>query len=168
MSDTSDIVIVVAAAENDVIGRDGGMPWHLPDDLRHFKRITTGHSVIMGRRTWLELGCKPLPDRVNIVLTRDSDFDPAGAIAADSPDAALELARQAHGERDVMVIGGGEIYRLFLDRANRVELTRVHASVDGDVTFGQLGDAWTCVQSDRHEKDDRHGYAFTFETWTRP
>lgn len=160
------IVLVVAAAENNVIGRDGGMPWHLPDDLRHFKRTTIGHPVIMGRRTWAELGGRPLLDRRNIVLTRDAAFEADGADIVHSIDDAIALAGSS-GASEVMIIGGGEIYRQSIDRAQRIELTRVHAEVEGDVTFPGLGDDWSCLQRTHHEADERHAHPFTFETWER-
>ena len=163
MSVSRRIVLVVAAAENGVIGRGGGMPWRLPDDLKHFKAVTLGHPIIMGRRTWEELGCKPLPGRRNIVLTRNVDFASAGCDVAGSPEAALAMTDHA----DVMIVGGGQVYRLFMDRANVVERTVVHAQVDGDTTFPSLDDRWTRDWREAHEADDRHAHAFTFERWIR-
>jgi dihydrofolate reductase len=157
------IVLVVAADEHDVIGRDGGMPWRLPDDLKHFKSITSGYPIVMGRRTWDELGGTPLPKRHNIVLTRDTSMEADGCTVVHEPKDALEAA----GVGDVMIIGGGQVYRLFLDQATHVELTRVHARVDGDTTFPKLDDAWTLESTTRHETDDQHDYAFTFERWKR-
>ncbi|MCH2138636.1 MAG: dihydrofolate reductase [Phycisphaerales bacterium] len=163
MNEGRRIVLVAAAAENGVIGRDGGMPWHMPDDLKHFKAVTLGHPVVMGRRTWQELGCTPLPGRTNIVLTRAGTVDGEGCMVASTPAQAIELA----GDGDVMIIGGGDVYRLFLAEANVIELTRIHAIIDGDTTFPEFGDDFTLQASDRHETDDRHAHAFTFETWTR-
>lgn len=160
------IVLVAAAAENDVIGRDGGMPWHLPDDLRHFKSITVGKPVVMGRRTWDQLGGSPLPDRRNIVLTRDTSFASPGATVVHSVEDAIAQALEG-GSSEVMIIGGGEVYRLFMAKADCIELTRVHAIVDGDVTFPSIGEEWTCRTRDLHEADDRHAHSFTFEQWAR-
>ena len=157
------IVLIVAVSQNGVIGRDGGMPWHLPEDLRRFKRPTTGQPIVMGRRTWESIG-GPLPDRLNLVLTRDANFMAAGAVVVHSTQEAIE----ASGDTDrIMVIGGGEIYRLFMDDADAVEITRIHATLDGDTTFPSLGDGWTCRESIEHAADDRHAHAFTFESWIR-
>ena len=163
MSDACRIVLVVAAAENGVIGRDGGMPWHLPKDLKHFKSVTLGHPIIMGRRTWDDLCVKPLPGRRNIVLTRDADFSDEGCEVAASPEAALALIERG----DVMVVGGGQVYRLFMDRASVVERTVVHAQVQGDTTFPSLDEGWTKASFEAHDADERHAHAFTFERWVR-
>ncbi len=157
------VVLIAAVSENGVIGRDGDMPWHLPDDLKRFKRITTGHPVLMGRRTWESIG-RPLPGRHNLVLTRDAGYTADGATAVHSIDEACA----AMDGPTLMVIGGGEIYRLFMESANAVELTRVHAEIDGDTTFPPLPeDQWQCVARDRHSADDHHTHAFTFERWER-
>lgn len=166
MGDSRRIVLIVAAAENGVIGRDGSMPWRLPDDLKHFKSITLGHAVVMGRRTWDELGGTPLPGRQNIVLTQNATFAASGADVVHSPTAAIACAA-GHGDGDVMIIGGGEVYRLFMDDAQIIELTRIHASIDGDTTFPELDDCWSCESRTEHPKDARHAQAFTFERWVR-
>jgi len=157
------IVLIVAVSENGVIGRDGGMPWHLPEDLRRFKRLTTGYPIVMGRRTWESIG-RPLPDRLNLVLTRDANFMAAGAVVVHSTQEAIEVSGDT---ASIMVIGGGEIYRLFMDEADAVEITRIHATLDGDTTFPSLDDGWTCRESIEHAADDRHAHAFTFESWVR-
>lgn len=158
------IVMVVAVSENGVIGRDGTMPWHLPSDLKRFKSITTGHPIIMGRRTWDTLE-QPLPDRHNIVMTRDRTLVAPGATPVHDADGALSAA----GDADtIMVIGGGEIYRRFLDRADCVELTRIHTTIDGDTSFPELSrDTWECTQRIEHPADERHAFSMTFETWER-
>ena len=152
------ISLVVAVAENGVIGRDGELPWHLPDDLKAFKQITLGKPVLMGRKTWESIG-RPLPGRHNVVITRQPDFVADGATVVDSPESALELLAD---EAEVMVIGGGAIYRAFLDQADRIFLTRVEAAVDGDATFPALnpGD-WTEVSREHHAADERHAAGFT-------
>ena len=151
------VSLVVAASTNNVIGRDGGLPWHLPDDLRHFKRITTGKPLIMGRRTFESIG-KPLPERQNIVMTRDPDYAAEGCDVVSSVDEALELAGDAE---EVMIIGGGQVYRDFLSRADRIYMTRVQAEVQGDTLFPDFDkSAWRLVSSEHHAADDRHGYAF--------
>ena len=126
-----ELVLVVAAADNGVIGKDGAMPWHLPADLRHFRRITMGKPVIMGRKTWASIG-RPLPGRQNIVLTRDAAFRAEGATVVSDLSAALAAAGAA---AEAMVIGGAEIYALARPLATRIELTRIHASPEGDTFF---------------------------------
>ncbi|MDP7029196.1 MAG: dihydrofolate reductase [Phycisphaerales bacterium] len=157
------IVLIAAVSDNGVIGRDGDMPWHLPADLKHFKRVTMGHPVLMGRRTWESIG-RPLPGRSNIVLTRDLSYRAEGATVVHSLDDSFAAA-----EGDVlMVIGGGEIYRAVFDAAAVIELTRVHADIDGDTTFPPLPEgAWSCVSREHHDADSRHAHAFTFERWER-
>jgi dihydrofolate reductase len=158
------IVLIAAVSDNGVIGRDGDMPWHLPDDLKRFKERTMGHPIVMGRRTWESIGLA-LPGRTNIVMTRDPSF------AADGVSVGRTMADviDAAGDADtIMVIGGGEIYRLFLGDADRIELTRVHMTVDGDTTFPEMpATEWICVASVNHDRDAIHEHAMTFETWTR-
>ena len=140
------VVLVAAVAENGVIGDDGGMPWHYPADLQHFKGTTLGHPVVMGRLTYesivADLG-GPLPDRTNVVLsTRDLDL-PEGAVHADSLDGALALAREAPGGETIYVVGGATVYEQFLDRADAMVLTEVPESPSGDTVFPEFDeDAW--------------------------
>ena len=158
------ITLVVAAANNDVIGSDGDLPWHLPDDLRNFKRITTGKPIVMGRRTHESIG-RPLPGRQNIILTRDASYEADGCDVAHSTEQALELAG---GAEEIMVIGGGEIYRAFLPVADRIYLTRIDAEIDGDTLFPGLDAAeWELVSSDAHAADNRHAYAFAVMRYER-
>jgi len=155
------LTLIVAAAENDVIGRDGQLPWHLPADLRHFKAITMGKPILMGRKTHESIG-RPLPGRANIVITRQSGYQAAGCHVAHSLEEALALAH-AEGAGEVMVIGGAELYADALPRADRILMTRVHASLDGDVRFPPLEpDAWQVLAVERHEADGRHAYPFSF------
>jgi dihydrofolate reductase len=131
------ISLIVAVAENGVIGRNGALPWHVPSDLKTFRRITMGKPLVMGRKTFTSIG-KPLPGRDNIVVTRDAAFDAAGTDHAASIDAALSIARAKAAERgvdEIMVIGGAEIFALTLPMADRIYLTRIHARPDGDVVF---------------------------------
>lgn len=150
-----DIVLVVAAADNGVIGRDGQMLWHLPADLRRFKRMTTGKPVIMGRKTFESIG-KPLPGRHNIVLTRDRAWAAEGVTVAPNLAEAIAAAgldpRARAGE--IMVIGGAEIYALARPVATRIELTRIHLSPDGDTHFPDPDDAqWALVGREDHAAD---------------
>jgi dihydrofolate reductase len=158
------VSLVVAAAKNNVIGRDGELPWHLPDDLRHFKRLTTGKPVIMGRRTFESIG-SPLPDRHNIVMTRDPDYGAADCDVVTSVGDALKLAGD---ETEVMVIGGGQVYRDFLPRADRIYLTRVQAEIDGDTYFPEIDPSdWKMVSSEHHDADEKHAYAFEMMVFER-
>jgi dihydrofolate reductase len=134
---TPKISFIFAVAENGVIGRDGALPWHVPSDLKTFRRITMGKPVIMGRKTYASIG-KPLPGRDNIVMTRDAGFNAAGTHRAASVDEALDIARSKAAERgvdEIMVIGGAEVFALMLSIADRIYLTRIQGRPDGDVTF---------------------------------
>ena len=158
------ITLVVAAADNGVIGRDNALPWHLPEDLKRFKRVTLGKPVVMGRKTYESIG-KPLPGRHNIVVTRDPNYRRDGVTAVRGVEAALHAAGAA---AEIMVIGGAELFRVFLPRASRVHLTRVHGDVDGDVKWQGL-DAreWRRVEAEERAADERHAYAMTFEVWEK-
>lgn len=149
-------------AENRVIGRDGDLPWRLPADLAHFRRLTVGRPVIMGRKVYDSIG-KPLPDRQNIVLTRNPAFEAPGCTVVHSPEEALEAAH----DPDPMVIGGEEIYRLYLSRVTRVELTLVHADIGGDTFFPELPGEWTETARRERAADDRNPYDLTFMTLDR-
>jgi dihydrofolate reductase len=131
------IVLYVARSDNGIIGRDGGLPWRLPEDLKHFKALTTGKPMIMGRRTFESLPGL-LPGRRHIVLTRDAGWSAEGAERAATVDEALAMA----GGEEIAVIGGAEIYALFMDRATRIELTEVHRTVEGDTKMPPLGQGW--------------------------
>ncbi len=158
------ISLIVAASSNGVIGAGGTLPWHLPDDFRYFKDTTMGSPVIMGRRTRESIG-RPLPGRRNIVLTRNPDYRADGSIVVGSADAALAAAGDAD---EVFVIGGGEIYALFLDRASRVHLTRVDVILDGDTRFPALDpDAWQLTSAEAHPPDERHAHGFEFRVYDR-
>ena len=158
------VSLVVAASTNNVIGRDGGLPWHLPDDLRHFKRITTGKPVIMGRRTYESIG-RPLPDRHNIVMTRDPGYVAEGCDVVSSVAEALDVAGDAN---EVMVIGGGQVYRDLLLRADRIYMTRVQAEVQGDAFFpGIDGNGWRLVSVEHHAADEKHEYPFEMMVFER-
>lgn len=157
--------LIVAAAENGVIGKDNNMPWKISSDLKYFKRITMDKPIIMGRKTFQSIG-KPLPGRVNIVITRDTTFAPEGVITAHSVEMALDVAKgmaEVKGLKEVMVIGGAQIYELCLPEADRLYLTRIHAEIDGDASFPELDPKdWLEYSSEHHvagEKDS-HDYSF--------
>lgn len=158
------VSLVVAMAENRVIGRGGGLPWHLPNDLRHFKELTVDHTVIMGRKTFEEIK-QPLANRRNVVISRDPAFQPRGVTVVPSLDEALALGAT---EEEVFVIGGGEIFRLALPRADRLYLTLVHARVDGDTYFPPFDlTTWALEEEESHPADAKHAYAFSFRSYTR-
>jgi dihydrofolate reductase len=154
------ITLVVAGARNGVIGKDGAIPWRLSDDLKRFKALTLGHSVVMGRKTWDSLPPKnrPLPGRRNIVVTRDAGWRAEGAEAQ-----SLDQALGQGGE--IFVIGGGEIYRAALPKADRIELTEVHRDFDGDAFFNFDRSAWREVARQDHQTPE--GLAYSFVTLER-
>ena len=143
------IILIAAVARNGVIGFENGLPWHLPEDMRRFRRLTTGHAIIMGRSTFQSLP-GPLPDRTNIVLTRNPDYAPGGVEVADSLSQALKIAEQHHGaEAGTYVIGGSQIYAMFLPLADKMELTVVDAEPPGDAWFPSWDSAtWHEIESE--------------------
>lgn len=162
------IALIVAMDENRLIGRAGALPWRLPNDLQHFKRHTLGKTVLMGRKTWDSLG-RPLPGRDNWVVSRDPAFAPAGARVFSSVDAALA----AHAQGELMVIGGGELYRQLLPRADRLILTRVQTRIEpsqpGDVQFPEFDpQAFRQTACEEHPADERHAHPYRFLILERP
>ena len=159
-----ELVLVVARARNGVIGRANGLPWHLPEDLRRFKSLTIGKPVLMGRKTYEAIG-RPLPGRVNIVLTRDPGWTAPGVTVAHGLDEALAAAGPA---QEIMVIGGAELYRQLLPHASRIELTEVAGDVDGDTRLESFPDAeWQETARETHAADDRHAWGYSFVTLRR-
>jgi dihydrofolate reductase len=158
------VELVVAVSENDVIGRANQLPWRLSADLRHFKNLTMGHDILMGRKTYESIG-KALPGRTNWVLSRSSDFAPADCKVVRS----VQESRSEAGDGPLMVIGGAEIYRLCLPQALRIHLTLVHTEIkDGDTFFSAWHDAeWTESSRERHEADEKNAYAYSFLTLER-
>jgi dihydrofolate reductase len=158
------IILIAAVADNGVIGRGGTMPWRLRSDMRHFRALTLGKPVVMGRKTYLSLSIKPLPGRTNIVISRDKDFTAPGALVAASLAAALEAARGdalRRGADAIMVIGGADIYAQAMPLAQRLEITRVHLNVDGDAIFPPIDPkAWREAARAVHPAgpDDDAGY----------
>lgn len=149
---------VVAASRNNVIGKDGGLPWHVSSDLKLFKEITMGKPVIMGRHTWESLPKKPLPGRRNIVITRNADYQAEGAEIVGSVDEALAACA---GEEEVSIIGGGQVYERAMDRTDRIYLTRIDLEVEGDTYLPELPDSeWREVSRSEHPKGERDDAAF--------
>lgn len=158
------LTIIVAAAQNDVIGSDNRLPWHLPDDLKRFKALSLGKPVLMGRKTFAAIG-RPLPGRTNIVISRQPGLQIEGCRVAASLDAAIAAA---HPAPEIVVIGGAQIYAQALPLTTTVHLTRVHASVAGDARFPALDPTqWRETATEPHPADDRHAYAFSFITLER-
>ncbi len=161
---TPRVLLIAAMAENSVIGADNALPWRLPADLRRFRALTTGHPVLMGRRTWESLG-RRLPKRTNVILTSNPDYTAAGAVVASSIDRALDAV---HGAGDIFVIGGASLYAQLLPRAQRLYLTLVHARIPGNTRFPEIDwSEWIELDRERHEADAKHRYAFSFLTLER-
>jgi dihydrofolate reductase len=162
---TSELTIIVAAGENDAIGKDNQLIWHLSDDLKRFKSLTNGHHIIMGRKTF-ESFPKPLPNRTHIVISRQTDYKvPDGVIVVNSLEDAIDAARN---DKQPFVIGGGEIYKQALPLADKIELTRVHHSFEADTFFPKIDSSiWTEINNTFHDKDENHNYAFSFLTYTK-
>lgn len=160
------VSLIVAAGENDVIGCNGGLPWRLPADLKRFRALTTGHHILMGRLTWDSIG-RPLPDRVNLVLSRSKTLILPGAEVVGQLSEGLEIARKS-GETEAFIIGGASLYAEALPIADRIYLTRVHASPDGDVFLPPIdSDSFREVRTESHKSDEKHSFSFTFSTLAR-
>lgn len=157
--------LIVAAAQNNVIGRNNQLPWHLPQDLKYFKATTLGKPIIMGRKTFESIG-RPLPGRTNIVISRQSDWSAPGVVSAQTIEQAIALGQQLRDENqqpvsEVMVIGGAEIYRHTLAVADRVYLTRIHADVEGDAYFPELpADQWQKISETPGDADANVNHSF--------
>ena len=164
------IVLVAAVAENDVIGRDGQMPWRLKSDLKHFRNVTIDRPVVMGRKTYESIG-KPLKDRTNIVLTRDLGLIVPGGVLATSMDAAMAYAREdakRRGVDEIMVIGGSDVFAAMMPRASRLEITHVHARPEGDVLFPPIDPAvWRRTAQRDYEAGPDDSASFTVATYER-
>ena len=148
--------LIVAISQNRVIGRDNALPWHLPDDLKYFRRVTKGNPVVMGRKTYESIG-RPLPLRQNIVVSRDPTYRAEGCEVVHSLQAALEVAQL---DKEVFIIGGAELYRQSLGLVDRVYLTEVHAELEGDTFFPELGPEWKEISREHHPADADHPFAF--------
>nr|WP_221212374.1 dihydrofolate reductase [Brevundimonas lenta] len=169
------IALVVARARNGVIGRDGDLPWRLRSDLQRFKAITIGKPCIMGRKTWESLPLKPLPGRLNVVLTRDEGYgeqgEARGALVCRTLDEAIEIAREQaedDGATEICIIGGAGLFEAALPRAKRLYVTEVDAEPEGDVLFPAFDeDAWTEVSSEGHSAGEKDDHAFVFRVLER-
>jgi len=153
--------LVVAITENNVIGLDGDMPWHLPADLKHFKDLTSGHAVLMGRKTYDSIG-KALPNRLNLVITRSSEFKADGITVVHSVDDAIAIAKDMR----LFVIGGSEVYALAMEYVKVMHVTRIHASIEGDTFFPTLNASdWNLLSTENRPSDEKNPIELTFEEW---
>lgn len=158
------ITIIAAAAENNALGKDGELIWHLPDDFKRFKQLTTGHHIIMGRKTY-ESFPEPLPNRKHIIITRQENYKADGAHIVNNLDDALKFSED---QKQVFIIGGGEIYKMALDRATHIELTRVHETFDADAYFPEISDtSWKSVEKIFHPSDKKHKHSFSYLSYVR-
>jgi dihydrofolate reductase len=158
------ITLIAAVAENNALGKDNQLLWHLPDDFKRFKSITSGHYIIMGRKTF-ESFPKPLPNRTHVIITRQKDYNPEGCIVANSLDEAIQSCPK---QEDIFIIGGGEIYKQSIEIADKIDITRVHHSFNADTFFPEIDlEKWQLVFEEFHSKDERHNFDFTFQTFVR-
>jgi len=160
------ISTIVAVAKNNVIGKDNDIPWYLPADLKYFKKITTGHHIVMGRKCYESIG-RPLPKRTNVIVTRNPFFIATGCLIAHNVAEAVALAK-ANGEEEVFIIGGGQIYEIALPHVDRVYLTEVDLEVDGDIFFPEMDlQNWTLIKETNHKADEKNEYDYTFKILER-
>jgi dihydrofolate reductase len=160
------ITLVVAASENNAIGKDNQLLWHLPKDMRFFKNTTWGLPIVMGRKTFESMGSRLLPGRVNIILTHQQGLAIDGAIVVNTLEEAMAFAKHQF-YKELMVIGGGQIYTMALPLANKVWLTRVHTTIEGDTFFPSLDSDWELKSVETNSADEKHIYNFDFECWQR-
>ncbi|NEM97316.1 dihydrofolate reductase [Pontibacter burrus] len=159
------IAIVVAVAENNVIGKDNQLIWHLPADMRFFKNLTMGHPIVMGRKTYESIG-KPLPGRTTVIITRQHDFEAPGCIVVNSIDEAITQAQTI--DQDVYIIGGAEIYKQALNKVDTIYLTQVHHAFEGDTFFPEIVESqWEVTSEEKHEPDEKNKYSYSFVTLKR-
>jgi dihydrofolate reductase len=160
------ITLVVAASENNAIGKDNKLLWHLPKDMRFFKNTTWAMPILMGRKTFESMGNRLLPGRMNIIISNQKGLIIEGAIVVNNLAAAIEIAK-TNNYKELMVIGGGQIYDLALPLANKIWYTRVHTNIDGDTYFPTLDKSWNLSSVESHQADEKHLYSFDFECWQR-
>jgi dihydrofolate reductase len=160
------ITLVVAASENNAIGKDNKLLWHLPKDMRFFKNTTWAMPILMGRKTFESLGNKLLPGRMNIIISNQKGLIIEGAIVVNNLADAIEMAK-SNNYKELMVIGGGQIYDLALPLANKIWFTRVHTNIEGDTYFPTLDKSWNLSSVESHQADEKHLYSFDFECWQR-
>lgn len=163
------ISLIAAVAENGTIGRNNDLPWKLPDDMKFFMQTTKGHFVVMGRKNYDSIPEKfrPLPNRKNIVITRQKNFNAPGCDVVHSMEQAVSIAR-THGEEELFIIGGAEIYKMILDQADLLYLTEIDATIEGDTFFPDFDKSqWKVVSKTSHGKDEKHAYSFNIVIYER-
>jgi dihydrofolate reductase len=160
------ITLVVAASENNAIGLNNQLLWHLPKDMRFFKNTTWGMPILMGRKTFESMGSKPLNGRLNIIITRNNNWVNKDVKVVHTMEEAITLADK-FSYKELLVIGGGEIYEMALPMADKIWLTRVHTTIEGDVFFSKLNADWEMVSSTHNAADEKHTFSFDFECWKR-
>ncbi|MEC9209335.1 MAG: dihydrofolate reductase [Bacteroidota bacterium] len=164
------VALIVAVSENGVIGKDNDLIWNLPNDMRFFKETTMGHHVIMGRKNFESIPHKysPLPNRTNVVITRQANYIAEGCATVNSVENALEVARE-NGDKEPFIIGGGQVYKIALEAnlVDKIYLTKVHHSFDGDTFFSELESEWKEVGRIDHKADDNHAYDYSFLTFEK-
>lgn len=161
------ISLIAAASTNNVIGKNNQLPWHLPVDLKFFKNTTWGMPVIMGRKTFESNGNKPLPGRINIVITKEKNLKAAGVVIVNTWNDALFVAKDAEC-KEVFVIGGGVIFKEVINKADRIYMTRIHTIIDGDVFFPEIdAKKWKKVSNRDCLADERHKYNYSFQLWEK-
>lgn len=157
-------ITIAAIAENNALGKDNKLLWHLPDDFKRFKKLTTGHCIIMGRKTF-ESFPKPLPNRIHVVITNQSAYSNKNCIVVNTIEEAIDKVKD---QEKVYVIGGGEIYKQFMSKVDVLELTEVHGNFEADTYFPEIDtDDWELVAQQEHPEDEKHKYAFTYKTYKR-
>ncbi|OGM14487.1 hypothetical protein A3A76_05810 [Candidatus Woesebacteria bacterium RIFCSPLOWO2_01_FULL_39_23] len=155
------VSIIVAVAENNVIGAKNKLPWYLPADLKHFKELTTGHHILMGQKTYESIG-KPLPDRVNIILSEDPNYHAKECIVVNSINEGVELAK-SENEHEFFIIGGASVYKQMLPFTDKIYMTKIHNNFDGDVYFPNIDDKnWREISKESHTKDDKNPFDYDF------
>lgn len=160
------ITLVVAASENNAIGLNNQLLWHLPKDMRFFKNTTWGMPILMGRKTFESMGSKPLNGRLNIIITRNKNWVNEDVTVVHTMEEATALADK-FSYKELLVIGGGEIYEMALPIAQKIWLTRVNTTIEGDVYFPQLNAEWEMLSSTQNAADEKHKFSFDFECWKR-
>jgi len=157
------ITIIAAAGENNSLGKDNDLVWHLPDDFKRFKELTSGNYILMGRKTF-ETFPKPLPNRKHLIITRQDNYSvPENCFVFDAIQSAIDFT----DNQDIWIIGGGEIYKQSMEIADRIELTRVHSDFEADTFFPEIGEEWKLVSEEYHPSDERHKYDFSYLTYDR-
>jgi dihydrofolate reductase len=158
------ITLIAAVAENNALGKDNQLLWHLPDDFKRFKNVTSGHYIVMGRKTF-ESFPKPLPNRTHVIITRQKNYTSENCIVVDSLQKAISVCPK---EEEIFIIGGGEIYNQTLETADKLDITRVHHTFDADTYFPEIDlNKWKLTATEFHPKDEKHQFDFTFQTYLR-